>query len=173
MGGPCREGAHLSSCVHLVVAPGVGAGRCLSSEDGEAKGTDGAWEEGRWVGAGSRGPRGKAVRLCAAGTWWWAPHLPPACPPLLGAGPATGPARSLPSHFLSLADTEATSGEGASQGSEYFSLALVALRTAPEGLWETLCCGSGFGARGSLCNCSVVPQSSLSQSVSVAHILGS
>lgn len=38
---------------------------------------------------------------------------------------------------LSFTDTEATSGEGASQGSEYFPLALLPPQTAPSVPWET------------------------------------
>lgn len=90
------------------------------------------------------------MRLCALhpecaesvlGTRWWVDRLPLLFS-LFWPGPAMGPVRSLPSHFLSLIDTEATSGEGASQGSEYFP-SLLSLRTA---LWETRCCGSGCGA---------------------------
>lgn len=51
--------------------------------------------------------------------------LATACPGFsLGTGRTAGPVCSPPSHSLSvcLTDTEATSGEGASQGSEYSSL---------------------------------------------------
>lgn len=58
------------------------------------------------------------------GTWSWVPW--PLATPLsfFGTSPALGSVYSVPSHSLSLSvtDTEATSGEGASQGSEYFPL---------------------------------------------------
>lgn len=82
--------------------------------------------------AGGTG-RGCEWAQSVLGTLWWDHRLPPLLS-LFGTGRAMGPVRSL-LIFLFLADTEATSGEGASQGSEYFPLALVPLRTVPRGLW--------------------------------------
>lgn len=75
----------------------------------------------------------------------------------------SGSMSSPPSHSLFLTDTEATSGEGASQGSEYFSLLEGFGRLRGPGMeggdaflpplpghGDTRRCGTGLGARESL-----------------------